>query len=360
MKKITITLTLLVALLLSACAGIHTPEIDYDYEETLFFGEQPQILVEESFTRRPFEDILAFSTDVVIAHFVGQRAFNSYTFELEFEVSEKIYGNAADRIFVYLEYGRTKFSDNFSPFWEAYFLQNGYKGNNVYSQECLAKIPRTEVIFHPFEEGVNYLLALYASTLNRVTATTRGGFNRPQNGDDRNRAFFLINDIVINLDDITQSTIDNQPFCDHILTSHLGLADRSSTVEDMIEFVYKQAQNPAPMPPWDITNISSSSIEDIINGSPRIVVVDVGALNSERSARGNWHYGDWRNATVVQSLKGEIEVGSEIGISFLPDTVSYGDRVIVTLCGTFFTVSARNSVFPMEYEQRIGEILGIR
>jgi hypothetical protein len=48
-----------------------------------------------------FEQALLRSTDIVIVNYVGQRPFGEHLIEIEFEVIDRILGNAADTIFVY-------------------------------------------------------------------------------------------------------------------------------------------------------------------------------------------------------------------------------------------------------------------
>ena len=354
MKKITITLTLLVALLLSGCSNVFIPLEDNCNEEILFFGDLP--MVHATASRIPFtlEETFMQAGYVVVAQFVGQRVFASYILELEFEVSEHIYGNASDTVFIYLDYRFTDFTVPMDSDWWNSMIDAGHCLNEI------REMPEHIRIIHPFEKNVSYLLPLQG--IGRSVSGTREGVGRPLNGDSRRRAFYLLDDLVINLDDIPLSSMRGNPL--DLSETELG-SIRSVSTDDILYFAYKHAQNEPSIPRMPRgTIIASAHIENIIHGSPLVLVIDIGEL--ERASRSNWGHSDNYYVTIVRSLKGDIsllEDNLDIDLSmirFLPDTVQTGDRVIVTLCDLTFNITARYSVYPMEYEQRIGEILGIR
>lgn len=285
-----------------------------------------------------FEEIFLLSTDVVVAQFVGYRRMGRFTEELEFRVSERILGDAADTIFVYFVHRDVLF----------------YPG--------IAE-PNIELFAHQFEEGVNYLLPLFR---NMSVVTNR---------HDDAYSFIAGNCILINLDNPDQIMVRSENILFH--STELDFSSRGlsgmevlsyvqQAINDDLEFhaeqegVNENAHSPIV--------IRSNDVSEIVNGSPTIVEIEANQLVSTIDNCLFSH--NIYIVTVTRSLKGSFELGYVFDILVPLNSMSLEGRYIVAIDSNSnrltsrgyysYPLTSRNSVFPMEYEQQIGEILGIR
>ena len=265
------------------------------------------------------EALLRFPpTDVVIAQFVEQRPFGESLTEFEFVVSDRILGNAADRIFIYAERR------------DACVMG----GTVRYIPGDLTFAPETD-----------YLLPL-------IGARTPYSLTH----DD---SFSVIRNIVIDLDNLTNSIMYSEPLAEH--TEVLNLNSRSLSRYAIIDFVEELTRGNAPGRDF----IRSEAIEDIVHGSPNIWVVEINEprrLNAE--AVTDWMRTDIYHVTVTQVLKGDgaVAAGEEVVMIFFADTVLPGEQHIVAVDSlreggsSSYSFTSRDSLFRMD---QLDEILGI-
>jgi len=229
---------------------------------------------------RTFESAVAIATDVVVAEFVAQRPFGQRTTEFEFIVHERIFGNAADTIFVYLDDSEltVTFIDN-----EQQFTRN--------TQYLLTLIKLADV-YSPFHDD----------------------------------AFMFLSDLTLDLNNPSRSTMHNEPLWRH---SRIDFGSRFLTRRSIISYVSALPWNPSPT--WVF--ITSSYLEDIIDGSPNVLVVeineptrlaDVGTPIDTIST-------DIYFTTVVEVLKGDMQIGDVVEIVFFAGTVFPGETHIVSV-----------------------------
>ena len=330
MKKNMSIMLVLSILLLSACATVNSqyvasnPEVDITdtYCEIVWVTVEPRTMISTSIVYSTFEEMLLKSTDVVIAQYIGHRPFGQNLIEFEFTVQERILGNAADRIFVYVE--------------------NAYAsviGNN---STGLTGFDTSDI---SFELNTTYLLAL-----ERLWGV---GLVTHEDG------FILLNNLIINLDAPGFSTMYNEPLSLH--STAINFNSRSLYSGDVVEFITEHtAGNP---PAEDI--IRSADINDIINGSPYVLVVEVNEpsrLASQQVSR-DWMETDIYFVTVQQVLRGNIEVGERIRMVYLAYTVQTGNQHIIAAKrmsegSSMFEFTSRNSLFSMEQLDELNQIIG--
>jgi len=266
-----------------------------------------------------FEEALKDATDVVVAQYVGSRPFGEKLTEYEFEVLDRVLGDAADRIFI-------------------------YEANDV---SITVSGDRHRIIYRPgeitFIPEIDYLLPLMS--LDSVYSNTR------ENG------FRLIDNIVINLDEPSNSTMYNEPLNPH--SRRLDFDNSQISRDQIISRVQRLTRRNTPAEDF----IRSEDIADIINGSPYVLVVEVGEvlrLSGEGSGGADWRSTDIYYVTLIESLKGDIVVEDELVIVFLADSVFLSERHIVAVRqrpdGSFYHLTSRNSLFSMD---QLGEILEI-
>ena len=266
-----------------------------------------------------FEQILArkdWVTDVVIAQYIGHRPFGQTLTEFEFVVSDWILGSpqvpGADenRIFIYVRnYDSTRFIDH----------------------EDLSFMP-----------GVDYLLPLCAEISPYLHL--------------RDNAFTFIMDLVINLDEPSMSMMYGGS-----LAGHSTILDFEQDVSraEIIAFITELTRDN----PLARDFIRSEEITDIVHGSPYILVVEITELRrlAHEQVTEDWFSTDLYYVTVVQALKGDIEVGEEIMVIFFADTVQLGEQHIVAVepieeGSTWYDFTSRDSLFSMD---QLDEIMSI-
>ena len=271
-----------------------------------------------------FEEALAMSTDVVVAQLVARRPFGRSMEELEFVVSEWIFGDASERIFVYL----TNHDISISGIQEISFAEY-------------------EIIF---ERGVDYLLSL--QRLHSLDVIS----NFHEDGH------FLINGSpIINLNNPIESTMYNESIIAH--ATELDFRRRTLSRDQIVSFAYEATRN-NPLEPYMGDFIRSRDIEDIISGSPEILMIEINELidSIDNCAISSNIY----VVTVIQTLKGEFEVGENFELEFFMDTVRIGEQYLIAIrpgmihpaTGMWFNfLTSRNSVFSMEQLDEIISIL---
>ncbi|MCL2393029.1 MAG: hypothetical protein FWC66_10580, partial [Oscillospiraceae bacterium] len=265
------------------------------------------------------ESAVGYATDVVVAEFVAYRTFGEYSAEYEFIIHDRIFGNAADTVFVYVIY-------NSMNFMSRRFADPSFQ----------------------FATGTHYLLTLIK------LADVYARFH-----DD---GFMFASDMILYLDDPTRSTIYGQPLR---VRSRLDFDNSDLTSEQIISYVRSLPRH--PMYTIDRVFITSDDLRDIVTGSPYVIVIEINeprrlaseAIQSDISAT------DIYFVTVVEVLKGNMQVGDELRVIFFADTVFPGETFIVSIAPTnphsptpyFHEFTSRHSLHPLEYRDEIISIL---
>ncbi len=318
MKRIISILMFLFVLFLSAC---NTPSSSSKLPENGLSNTPDSKLPDALYEYFTFEEALLEypPTVVVIAQYVGQKPFGEYLTEYEFAVQERIINNAADRIFVYVE-------------------------------NINAKVEK-DIVFRPedinFDTKTEYLLPL-----RKLTSVY---------GKTHENGFVFLRNIIIDLNTPSNSIMYSESLSKH--STGLDLASKNVTRQQIISYVYELTKNNPPAR----TFIKSEVTEDIIEGSPYVVVVEINKplrLRNEQDTK-DWMETDIYYTTVIQTLKGDVKDGDELVVIFFADTVFPGERHIVALASTYeegswYHFSSRNSLFSMEQQKQIEEILGVR
>jgi len=226
--------------------------------------------------RWTLESAIEVATDVVVAEFVTSRPLQGAT-EYEFIVHDRVFGNAADTIFVYLVYAES--------------------GRRIASPEF------------QFTTGTQYLLAL------RKLADVYSRFH--QDG------FIFTTGLILDINDPSRSTINNEPLSSH---SRMNFNSRSITSREIISYVHTLPH--IPFAADGRVFIASDNLEDIINGSPYVVIVQIG--RPHRIATEGMRT-DIYHTTVVDVLKGDMQVGDLLRVVYFAGTVSPGETHIISI-----------------------------
>ena len=242
------------------------------------------------------------TTDVVVVRHIDSRPFGQSLTEHEFVVLDRILGYAPDRIFVYT--------------------------TNAPEHSAIPVTSNNIGFEFPFYPKTNYLLPL-----------VRIGSPYAKTHED---GYTMINYIVIDLDNPSNSVELGRP-----LSSFGPNPTRMQIIQNIIELTEGN--------PPGREYIRSDRLEDIIEGSPYILVVEINRplrLAHEQANR-DWGETDLFYATVVQSLKGDVEAGSVVVVSFFAYTVQVGERHVVAVeplseGSTWFTFTSRNSLFSLD------------
>jgi len=261
-----------------------------------------------------FEDVSKRATDIVVVEFVEKRSFGQSAMEFEFIVHERVFGDAADRIFVYI------INDN----------------NRFYASHELS-----------FTVGTQYLLLL-----DRVV-DVYSAFH--QDG------FFFLENIIIDLDAPVRSTMNNEPLTQH--STGINFNSRNLTRDAIVSYVGALSQNNT----LAREIIWSEDLEKIITGSPYVLTLDIGKprrLASE-GLLPEIIYTDIYYTTIVEVLYGDKrvgEVGDTLRVIFFGDTVFSGERHTVSIepllpQDTFFYIFT--SPHSLHTEDQLPEILQI-
>jgi len=308
--KFGILLLVMVALLLTTSVELSAQIDTRDYISSPSSGGHAVMGMTRYVT---FEEALTDATDVVVAQFVERRPFGQSLTEYEFVVHERVFGNAADRVFAYV--------DN--------------------------RFAHTERIYHlPFTTETQYLLML--ERIDPVYTNTN------------ENSFHFLTSTVLDLNNPSKSTMYNEPLSEHstgMNFNRLGLSRKR-----IIAYVSELTKDNTPFK----EPISSDSIEDIIEGSPHVLVVEISEpwSLSHEALSSDWMSTDIYNTTVVSALKGDMEAGDTVITIFFADTVQTGERHIIAIEPVteanpyLYEFTTRNSLFRMDQLDEILHVLG--
>jgi hypothetical protein len=275
--------------------------------------------VSYSFLQLTFEElILDYATDVVVAQYVGHKPFGEEEklLEYEFIVLDRVVGNAPDRIFIY---GRIPDPNDFGNL-EALNIPGGFT-----DARYLLPIRQLGWLFgHTHEDGYEFLRSL-----------------------------------VINLDDLSRSTMFGEPLSDH--TDVLDFTSSRAADDSVVEY-FEQLTRNRHRPTEPVAEfIRSTNTDEILSGSPFVLEIEIDEfLSAQRSDWGAW---DFCTAVVVESLKGDIERGFKIWLAFAPGSVKPGERYIVAVAPHYdrdnglFYLTSHNSVFETGQRDEISRAL---
>jgi len=243
--------------------------------------------------RWTFESAIEVATDVVVAEFVTSRSLQGAT-EYEFIVHDRVFGNTADTIFVYVVYAEMsrRFADPEFQF-------------SVGSQYLLALIKLADVYSHLHEDG-----------------------------------FIFTTDLILDLNDPSRSTIYNEPLSLH---SRMNFNSRSITSGEIISYA-----STLPHTPFLTARrvfITSDYLVDIISGSPHVLVVEINEPRrmANQGIQSGLRSTDIYFTTVVEVLKGDMQVGDRVEIVFFAGTVFSGETHIVSV--TPVSTASQNPYF---------------
>ena len=281
---------------------------------------------------RTFENALRhLTTDVVIAQYVGHSFVGTILIEYEFIVLDRIVGNATDRIFVLQRYDRPR----------AFIEEDGM----LFASLDYDYIPAVMSL----NSDTEYLLALFGRNL---------VYNTRINED----VFGFGHEIVIDLNDISNSTMDSGLISEHSTGFDFN---RDVTREEIISYVYELTKDNPPGRSF----IRSNILEEILEGASNVLVVEItDPISLARDFdldESNWKVPtDAYKAKVIQILKGDYytEIGDEITIIFFAETVFPGEHHLLAVEpvseGSFnYDLTARTSLFEMEQLEEIMTII---
>jgi hypothetical protein len=336
MKRMIIFLMIISTLSLSACNS--QPKLSEDRLAEPSASRSITSVTTFSTEGRTFEEaLLELTTDVVVVKYVGHRPFGRHLIEYEFEVLERVLGNVTDRIFVYAHHGAG------GGTVIVYYSEDDEKKENLNGEHYSDKDLRPKgLIFSPDTE---YLLPLYRISNVYATKINEDGF-------------WFSHKTVIDLNNISGSTKDSGR-----LTERSTGFDFNGDVarEQIISYVRELTKNNPPAKDF----IRSEEIEDIINGSANVLVVEIKEPHFLASESNHGGGTDTRAAvddyftTVLHVLKGDFNIGDEIEISFFAETVFIGEQHIVAIelsGGGWYNLTSRNSLFRMD---QLDEIMAI-
>ena len=257
-----------------------------------------------------FESVIEMATDVVVAEFVTKRSLQGAS-EYEFIVHERVFGNAPDRIFAYVVYAE---------------MSRGFAAPEF-----------------RFTTGTQYLLAL-TKLADVYSRFHEGGFT-------------FATDLILDLNDPSRSTMSNEPLSMH---SRMNFNSRNLTSESIVSYVRTLSR--APFETAGRVYITSNNLEDIINGSPYVLVVEINEPNriAREGMRTDIYY-----ATVAEVLKGDMQVGDLLRVVFFAGTVFPGETHIVSITPTsptnpnpyFHSFTSRQSLHSMSQRNEIAAII---
>jgi len=301
MKKCLFVLLIFVALVLTACGANGLVEEEYT---TI---SHASTTVQASFTGEimTLENSLELATDIVIVQYVSRRPFGERLTEFELIVLDRIMGDAPDRIFVYCE---------------------GY-----YSQW-----------FANLTNGTEYMLALRSSESPYAHTHIDG--------------YTFIRNIIIDLDNPSNSTMRSMPLYQQSegLNTSASWVDRQYIISYIADLI-------SDMTPPVSELIRSDVLKDIVYGSPNVVVVEISHVLSLSDGTSDWMSTDIFYATVVDSVKGDMTLGTEITLIFFAGTVDVGEQHLVAIRqndgGNFFRFTSRDSHFCVTQLDEIKQII---
>jgi len=310
-SKLILAFVIATILILSACdiSSTHNNDISLP-SAALSNDSQNTNKNESSVVYQTFEEALLTSTDVVKVHYVGHRPFGDSLTEYEFKVLERILGDAADTIYVYVAN-------------ESVSILGGLSSMSYNQGDIM------------FNAETNYLLPLQR---------LRGAMLRTH--DD---GYTFIHNLIVNLDNPSLSIMYNESLSIH--SSELSFDNRNLRENQIISFIENRVVNNPPMR----AHIRSDNTDDILLGSQYILVIEINEprrLMNAQTTR-DWMETDIYFCTIVSVLKGNIDVGFDISVVFFANTVQTGEQHIVAVerlydGSTTFELSSKNSLFRTE------------
>jgi len=263
---------------------------------------------------RTFEDTVIMAHHVVVAEFVARSTFAPGIIEFEFLVHEQVIGTTAETIFVYTDDIRGISS------------------------------PRSDIM--QFTTDTQYLLVLLK--IGNVYASTHDYGLR------------FITDLIVDIDDPSRSRMYGESLSMHSQLTFNGSLSR----ERILSHVRSLPRDPFPFPARMF--ITSEYLADIINGSPYVLVIEIYEPESlcgrgpEAIVSTDIYY-----VTVVEVLKGNMQVGDVLRVIFYAGTVLTGETHIVSIWPTsvtnpnpfFYEFTSRNSLHCLDQRDEIMAII---
>ena len=267
--------------------------------------------VQASVAYYSFEEACERATDVVVATFEGTRPFGAFYTEYCFYVKETIVGNAKGKISVI----KTVMKNSANETVE------GYNSSPLF-----------------LEYNKDYMLII----LNETTVYSKMDY------------YSFICNLVIDVENIGNSTMYNQPLALHSKTFDFSKADKSAVIDYIKKFV---KDDPTFSP---VKFAADPSMEDVIAESSNILVVEINECT--RNVVSHTRDTGFYNCKVLETMKGFINSGTTIQIIFSNDDVSEGDTVIVALSNTgrssYYSLTSRNnSIIPVEQKEAAKAII---
>lgn len=256
-----------------------------------------------------FEELLAVSTDVVIATYQDSFSGKGYL-DQRFVINERLLGeDKGEEIRIY---------------------------NRAYQTE----VTNTGLSFKytdlEYQKGAKYLLVL-----ERFVSVY---------SDD---AYLLLGNIYIPYDEVQKSTVYGETLQNH---SNLNLSADGLLKETLRDYVLEKTKNNTKLFTGN-DYIKSDKLEDIVSGSPFLVKVRIGDPSfTEAEDRKTYE------CEIVELLKGDIPQKT-IQLILLNGTVVIGNEYIVAIDAgkepgySYFLLSARNGVFEMSKADEIEALI---
>ena len=260
-----------------------------------------------------FEDACSnLATDVVVATYrglsiYGLDAFGSTIVEYNFEVKERVLGDAHDQISVY-----------------------DYK-NDIFVNSPMVGSYCSQIFMTP---GVDYLLVLD---------------HRPSVYDNTDVYLFVCS-IYIDASNIEESRMYSQSIYPHSNKFDFSKAD----FQQVFEYIKELVKDNTPSVQIDKT----LPVNEIIKKSTDILVVKVGKCErkSVDAIRDIGYY----TCTVSETLLGSVKPGATIEIKFRNEDVAEGDEIVVALNktnGLFYQITSLNSIFSTDQKDELASLI---
>lgn len=247
-----------------------------------------------------FENACELATDVVVATFTGSRPYGASFTEYSFTVKDRLLGEAPNEINVY-----------------------AMDVNILVEHESVGAYNEQELFL---EHNTDYLLVLdhRVSVYNEVDI------------------YQFICNIVIDVSDVSDSTMYNQSIVAHSANFDFSKTDTLSTLTYIEELVKDNQPSSQPIKNPEVSDIKSSSTD--------ILIVTVGKC--EKTVITDFRNTGFYSCTVNETLKGNISAGDTIQILFRNADVEEGDKIIVALNNyddaTYYRLTSLNSIFSVD------------
>jgi len=324
MTKIMITLVLSVIMILTGCSAFNTNDdvvsLNDNKNHTHSHNHNSLQLRGYAIVEYiSFEEALGLATDLVIAQYIGSKAFGENLVEFEFYVKENLLGYASSRIFIYVD----------KTF-----------GYHVSNNEKHFMVDNYEIKFH---KEVYYLLPLVA-------------INNPLASIDEN-GFTLILNTVINLNDLTESTMYGENLIHHSTDFDF---EYHNNPEKIISFVVEITRYNTPIKRY----IQSNDLSEIILNSQNVLKIEINEplrLYHEQITT-DWIKTDLYYFTVLEVLKGYVIGYSDNVITLPANFAQVSDKFLVAVNpiregSSWFDLTSRTSIFSLDYFYEINKIL---